>query len=329
VPAHLRNCRRARCSKRFKAFSVSKSNSTPAWLEVTVTASEEVSEAVADTLARYATGGVALGYQSIDPDPDGEGRPRGPMEVRAYLPFKEGLETKRSQLAEALWHLSQIVAIPEPVYRPIPNEDWSKEWKNRYRPIRVGRRIHIIPSWYKAQAERSMINLRLDPGMAFGTGTHPTTQLCLEALEDHVRKNDFVMDLGCGSGILAIAAAKLGAGQVLGVDLDADAVRIARENARRNRVIKKIVFEEGSLDLMLAQGRKAPIVAANILAIVILKMMQQGLPGLLAPGGRMILSGILLDQSKKIEDALQEHRCIVEEKRIREDWVALVAKAEE
>jgi ribosomal protein L11 methyltransferase len=306
------------------------SNPSPAsaWLEVCVTVSEEVSEAVADTMARYATGGVVLGYQSIAPDPDGEGRPCGPMEVRAYLPRDAALEEKRAQLEEALWHLSRIVPMPEPVFRPIANEDWSAEWKKHYRPIQIGKRIHIIPSWYRASAVRGMINLRLDPGMAFGTGTHPTTQLCLEALEDHVRKGDVVIDLGCGSGILAIAAAKLGAERVLGVDIDKDAVRIANENAQRNRVANKIDFEEGSLALLLAQGRKAPLVAANILAVVLNRMLDEGLLGILIPGGRLILSGILLDQSATLEDALRERRWKVEEKRIREDWVALVAKAE-
>jgi ribosomal protein L11 methyltransferase len=306
---------------------VSDAAAPSAWLEVSVTVSEEVSEAVADTMARYASGGVALGYESIAPDPDGEGRPCGPMEVRAYLPVDDALEERRAQLAEALWHLSRIVPMPEPVFRPVANEDWSLEWKKHYRPIRIGKRIHIIPSWYRATGARSRINLLLDPGMAFGTGTHPTTQLCLEALEDYVHKGDFVLDLGCGSGILAIAAAKLGAGEVLGVDIDKDAVRIARENARRNRVARKIAFEEGSLAHLLAQGRQAPLVAANILAVVLLKMMEEGLPDILTPDGRMILSGILLEQSEKVEEALRAHGCRVEEKRIREDWVALVAKA--
>jgi ribosomal protein L11 methyltransferase len=305
---------------------VSRTSAAPAWLEVTVTVSEEVSEAVADTMARYASGGVALGYQSIAPDPDGEGRPCGPMEVRAYLPCDSELETKRTRLAEALWHLGRIAPVPEPVFRPVENEDWSREWKKQYRPIRIGRNLLIIPSWYRVRARRGDIALRLDPGMAFGTGTHPTTQLCLEALEDHLRTGDFVIDVGCGSGILSIAAAKLGAGRVLGVDVDANAVRIARENARRNRVAGRIDFESGSLPLLLAQGRKAPLVTANILTVVLMGMLAEGLPQILAPGGRLVLSGILAEQSAGLEDALLKQGLGVEEKRTREDWVALVAR---
>jgi ribosomal protein L11 methyltransferase len=308
---------------------VSKPTAEPAWLEVCVTVSEEVSEAVADTMARYATGGVVLGHQSIAPDPDGEGKPCGPMEVRAYLPCDQELEEKRTKLAEALWHLGRIATVPDPIFRPIVEEDWSLAWKKNYHPIRIGKRLHIIPSWYRTPVRRGDVALRLDPGMAFGTGTHPTTQLCLEAIEAHTQKGDFVIDLGCGSGILAIAASKLGASRVLGVDTDLGAVTIARENARRNRASKNITFMEGSLALLIEGRQKAPLVVVNILAIVLERMLEEGLAGIVAPGGRLVLSGILAEQSAKVEESLHNSGLVLEEKRTREDWVALIARTKE
>jgi ribosomal protein L11 methyltransferase len=304
---------------------VSKPLAKPAWLEVSVTVSEEVSEAVADTMARYATGGVVLGHQSIAPDPDGEGTPCGPMEVRAYLPYDDALEEKRDRLAEALWHLGRIASVPDPVFRSIAEEDWSLAWKKHYRPIRIGKRLHIIPSWYKTPVRRGDVALRLDPGMAFGTGTHPTTQLCLEAIEQQIRKGDFVIDLGCGSGILAIAAKKLGAGRVWGVDTDRGAVEIARENARRNRVAKNIEFREGSLALLVEQHQQAPLVVVNILAVVLERMLEEGLGDIVLTGGKLILSGVLMDQSAKLEAMFDKHRLRLVEKLTRDDWVALIA----
>jgi ribosomal protein L11 methyltransferase len=308
---------------------VSSHGAQPAWLEVCVTVSEEVSEAVADTMARYATGGVVLGHQSITPDPNGEGTPSGPMEVRAYLPCDETLDEKRTALAEALWYLGRIAPVPEPEFRPIAEEDWSLAWKKHYRPIRIGQRLHIIPSWYHIPVKRGDVALRLDPGMAFGTGTHPTTQLCLEALERRVRKGDFVIDLGCGSGILAIAAKKLGAGRVLGVDTDRGAVDIARENARRNRVAKKIEFQEGSLAQLLEQRQQAPLVVVNILAVVLERMLEAGLADIVCKGGCLVLSGILMDQSAALEGMFARRGLSLAEKLTREDWVALVALRKE
>jgi ribosomal protein L11 methyltransferase len=300
----------------------------PAWLEATVVVAEEYAEAVADAFARYAPGGVALTYLLVQPDPDGEGRPGGPVEVRAYLRHDAGLEERRARLTEALWHLGQIAEIPEPVFQPVVDEDWSRSWRKRYRPLRLGKRIHILPSWYRAKTRRGDIVLRLDPGMAFGTGTHPTTQLCLEALEDLVIPGMRVIDLGCGSGILAVAAAKLGAARVLGTDIDKEAIRVADENVRRNRMTARVTLAEGSLADLLAAGETADLVAANILAIVLRKMLGENLAGLLAPGGRIILSGILQEQSADVERALIEAGLRLDEKRRREDWVALVASRE-
>ncbi len=305
---------------------MSENRPAPAWLEASVRVNEELSESVADVMARFAPGGVTLGYEAIQPDPDGEGKPRGPITVRAYLPWGSDLEARRAGLTEALWHLSRISPIPEPVFREVVETDWSLEWKKNYRPVRIGRHLMIVPSWMDCQTAEDDVVLRLDPGMAFGTGMHPTTQLCLEALEERIRPDQSVIDLGCGSGILAIAALRLGAAKASGWDVDPEAVRVARENATMNGVASRFEVRFGSLQDLLNEKRSASVIVANILAGVLREMLRVSLAAAVQPGGCLILSGILLEQSESVETAVRESGLRLAERKIREDWVALVAQ---
>jgi ribosomal protein L11 methyltransferase len=298
----------------------------PAWLEASVRVNEELAESVADVMARFAPNGVTLGYDGIEPDPDGEGKPRGPITVRAYLPWDAQLETNRAALAEALWHLGRISPIPEPVFREVVETDWSLEWKKHYHPFRIGKRLVIVPSWIEWNADPGDVTLRLDPGMAFGTGMHPSTRLCLEALEERITPGTGMIDLGCGSGILSIAGALLGAGRVEGWDIDPEAVRIARENAALNSVASRFEARLGSLEDMRKAKRSAPVVAANILAGVLQAMLRASLAETVQPGGCLVLSGILAEQSAAVEAALAESGLRLAEKKTREDWVALIAE---
>jgi len=291
-----------------------------------VRVSEELAESVADVMARFAPEGVTLGYETIEPDPDGEGRPSGPLTVRAYLPWNQDLPARQAALEEALWHLGRISPIPEPVFREVVETDWSLEWKKNYRPFRIGRQLVIVPSWMEWNAGPGDVILRLDPGMAFGTGMHPTTQLCLEALEERTRPGVEMIDLGCGSGILSIAALRLGAGKAEGWDIDPEAVRVARENAALNGVAARFAVRKGSLQDMLTEGRSAPVVAANILAGVLQSMLRASLSDTVEPGGYLILSGILAEQSAAVEAAVEQSGLHLLEKKIREDWVALIAE---
>jgi ribosomal protein L11 methyltransferase len=302
------------------------SRKRPVWLEASVRASEEVSESVADVMARFAPGGVALGFDSIEPEAEGEGKPRGPLTVRAYLPWDSELAARRAALEEALWHLGRIAPVPDPVFRKVARTDWSLEWKKRFRPFRIGARLVIVPSWIHRRTAANDLVLRLDPGLAFGTGMHPTTQLCLEALEQRTVPGAGFIDLGCGSGILSIAALRLGAARAEGYDVDPEAVRIARENAAANGLEARFAGRVGSLADLLAAGRSAPIVAANILAGVLTAMLRDSLAEAVQPGGCLILSGILLDQSAAVEAAVNESGLRLAEKKNREDWVALVAE---
>ncbi len=300
------------------------------WLEISLTVGAEAAEAVSEVLARFAPDGVALEATRFEVTADDHGVPVGDVVVRAYLPVDAGLEATRARLEESLWHLGQILPLPAPAYRPIAETDWSESWKANFHPIRIGRRLLIVPAWLAAttpvDAERGEIAILMDPGMAFGTGTHPTTQLCLAAVERHLRPGQKVIDLGTGSGILAIAAAKLGAGPVVGCDIDPEAVRVACENAAANGVAAQLRLEAGSLAELLAAGERAPFVLANILVRVIVDLLDKGLADLVEPGGLLVLSGILEGQAYEVRAALQRHGLTLAAQEHIEDWVALIAR---
>jgi ribosomal protein L11 methyltransferase len=212
------------------------------WLEVSMTVNGELAEAIADVLARYAPNGVTT-EQAVDfVNDEDEGTPVGPITVRAYLIADGKLEETRQKLEESLFYLGMIQPLPAPVFTPLEDRNWMEAWKVHYQPIPIGRRLVIVPTWLESP-DASRISIRIDPGMAFGTGTHPTTQLCLELIEDYFfrfpsspDRGPAVIDVGCGSGILSIAALKLGAEFALGVDIDDASVRASRENANANGI---------------------------------------------------------------------------------------------
>ena len=296
------------------------------WLEVSLLVSGELAEAVAEVLDRYASNGVVYESGVTYNDEEDEGTPFGPVKISAYLPVDEYLEEKRRGLAEALWHLGQIQPLPEALYRTIEDEDWMAAWKKNYHPIPIGQRLLILPAWI-AQEDLSRTAVRIDPSMAFGTGTHPTTQLCLEMIEKYVRPGQTVIDVGCGSGILSIAALKLGAVKALGVDIDSASIRSTRENAAANEVADRIEVGLGSVGEVL-QGqfglRSAPLVLANILAPVIVRLFNAGLADLVAPGGLIALSGILDEQALTVRAAAEAKGLVFVEQQQSSDWVVIV-----
>ncbi len=294
------------------------------WLEVSLTVDGEWAEAVADLLARHASGGVA-----IESALQGEeaAYPATPVIVRAYLPADDALESRRTSVEHGLWHLGMIHRLPAPSYRSVAEEDWAEAWKELYHPIRIGRRLLILPAWLPAPDD-DRLPIVLDPGMAFGTGTHPSTQLCLAALEDHLRPGDEVTDLGCGSGILSIAAARLGARRVQALDNDPLAVRIARENVERNGLTAQIDVSVGSLhDLLAAGAPSADVMVANILAPVLDEMARQGLARAVRPGGVLILAGVLAEQAEGLEATCLGHGLERLEQLPAGEWRALVLKS--
>jgi len=303
------------------------------WLEVSLTVSGELAEAVADVLARFAPNGVTTEQGVRFVNDEDEGTPTGPIIVRAYLEMDEHIEETRQKLEEALFYLGMIQPLPPPIYKQVADQNWMEAWKERYQPIPVGKRLMILPAWLDSP-EPERIAIKIDPGMAFGTGTHPTTQLCLELLEATIEtlkvsetfRVSKMIDIGCGSGILSIAALKLGAQTALGVDIDIESVRNARENADHNGIGAEFIIGQGSVAEVLAGRfplRQAPLVAANILAPVIIRLLDAGLADLAEPGGTLILSGILQGQEQKVIEAAQARGLVLNARKQMGDWVAL------
>ena len=315
------------------------------WLEVSLIVDGELAEAVADVLARFAPGGVTteqgVGYVHAED----EGTPMGSVTVRAYLPVDEKLEERRQQLEESLFFLGMIKPLPAPTFTPIADQNWMEAWKANYRPIPIGKRLIIVPAWLESPDE-ARIPIKIDPGMAFGTGTHPTTQLCLEFIEEVLDRGPWTVDreprstvyrppsfidIGCGSGILSIAAIKLGADFALGVDIDEAAVKASRENAQANDVPDdKFALGVGSVAEVL-DGKfaiqAASLVLANILAPVLVRLFDSGMARLVAPGGALILSGILEEQAGLVIASAEGNGLHLEAKKQLGDWVALLVKS--
>ena len=299
------------------------------WLEVSLTVNGELAEAVADVLARFAPNGVTT-EQAVDfVNDEDEGTPVGPVTVRAFLEADDKLEETRQKLEKSLYYLGMIQPLPAPVFTMIPDENWVEAWKVHYHPIAVGKRLIIVPAWLTSP-DANRVPIKIDPGMAFGTGTHPTTQLCLELLESFVPTGRKVIDVGCGSGILSIAALKLGASFALGVDIDEASVKASRENADANGIpMDQFAIGRGSVPEVLSGKfgiRNAPLVLANILAPIIIRLFDMGLAKVASPGGALILSGILADQAAGVIASAETHGLKLEERHQLGDWVALLVR---
>ncbi|MBL8154968.1 MAG: 50S ribosomal protein L11 methyltransferase [Anaerolineae bacterium] len=298
------------------------------WIEVSLSVDGEAAEAVAEVLNRYGHQGVAIEQEGIVPETWDEGETPSPtrLTVRAYIPADERAEEAKLKLEQALGYMNLMYPMPAPVYQIVHEEDWAEAWKAHYHPVRVGQRIFIRPLWVQVEAQPNDVVLSLDPGMAFGTGTHPTTQLCLEALETTVRPGIKVLDLGCGSGILGIAAVKLGAAQVLGLDTDPMAVRVTEENSAQNGVSDKIIAQQGSLETVVTSARRFDLIVVNILARVIIAMCAEHLGDVVRPGGLAIFSGIIEEQAADVEAALRKTGLEPYQRRQQGDWVVIEAR---
>ena len=300
------------------------------WIDVSMEVDGEAAEAVADLFYRYGHQGVAIEQAGfpIEVWPD-EIPPADRLIVRAYFPANDQVEAAQQKLREAVWHMSQLYPLPEPSFRVVKEEDWAEAWKAHYHPVRLGRRLYIRPAWTEVpDARADDIILVMDPGMAFGTGTHPTTQLCLVALEDLLADRPAldVVDLGCGSGILGIAALKLGARHVLGLDIDELAVEATQANAERNGVAAQLTVQQGSLETLKHSSRHFDLLLANILAKVIVEMCDQGLGDVVRAGGHGVFSGIIDTQADDVEAALRRTGFEPERRLPQGDWVAIIAR---
>jgi len=295
------------------------------WLELSLNLNGELAEAVTEVLSRYASGGIAI---EMAADNNDALPATADVLVKAYIPIDGQEDEQRQRIEEGLWHLSQIQPLPEPEFRILNEEDWQTSWKKHFQPIPIGKRLLITPPWITTE-ERGRKVIVLEPGMAFGTGLHPTTRLCLEAIEDILQPGDNVLDIGCGTGILSIAAVLLGANHVLAVDTDHIAVQATRENAERNHVVESIQVEPGSLEqveTLQTESQKPDLIVANILFHILVDLIQSGLPAYVKPKGRIILSGLLAEQVESLVSLAENADLDLIEVRREKDWRALIFK---
>jgi ribosomal protein L11 methyltransferase len=305
------------------------------WLELSVEVDPEAVEPVSALFARLGyNGGVVVEQPLLGPDVEHtswdelqhpEIDPTRPISVRTYLPQDAEAEDKRRQIEQALWHLGRMRPVGDLKVRECKEEDWANAWKAFYGIQRMGRRIIIKPSWLDYTPREGDVVLDLDPGMAFGTGLHPTTRLCLEALEDLVQPGQYILDLGTGSGILAIAAAKLGGPgtRVAAFDIDPIAVEATQQNVERNGLSGQIAVAQGSAVAAQDDG-PYDMVVANILASVIIEM-SKSLYTLVRPGGTLISSGIFHERGDLVREALESAGLPVRETRQEGDWLCLIS----
>ncbi|MCY3575519.1 MAG: 50S ribosomal protein L11 methyltransferase [Chloroflexi bacterium] len=298
------------------------------WIEVSLRVDGESAEAIAEVLGRYGHQGVSLEQADIRPDTWDEADlpPADSLILRAYFPDDVRAAATKAQLEAALGHMRLLYPMPEPVYRLVREDDWSQAWKAHYQPLRIGRRLLVRPRWVDVALSEGDIDIALDPGMAFGTGTHPTTQLCLEGLERVVQPGQIVLDLGCGSGILSIAAVKLGARRALALDIDAIAVSATRENASYNQVAQCITAQQGSIETALSAARRFDVLLVNILARVIMQLAAQGLGEVLRPGGVALFSGIIAEQADEVSATLGGAGLQIVARHQQGDWLLFEAR---
>ncbi len=282
------------------------------WHELSISVPFEYVEPVSYLFERY---GYGLSVETL---------PGDCAVLRSYLP---SLSRQRLAHIEVGVKLAASVAeIGELEIRPLgDDEDWRDSWKQYFTLLRVGRNLVVKPSWIEYEARDGDVVIELDPGLAFGTGYHPTTYSCLEALEDLIRPGSVALDVGTGSGILTIAAAKLGASHITAVDIDSHAVRAARRNFRRAGIAERVNAESGSIPGSATRGRAYDVAAANISARGI-RLVSPAIPELLTPGGVFIASGIILEQRDEAVTAITDAGLTIEEMRQREDWLTILCR---
>lgn len=299
------------------------------WLELVVATHPEAVESVSELLSNYAPGGVAIEepIELIDEGQEYRVLTGQPVQVHAYLPIDGKEEEARQRIAEGLWHFSSLGPqfVGELTTRIVNEDDWANAWKEYYHVTHIGQRLVIRPSWRTYEPQNGEVVLELDPGMAFGTGLHPTTRMCLEQIEQRTRPGMRAIDVGTGSGILALAAAQLGAQSVYCIDNSSVAVESALANAASNHLQEKIQVVLGVLDESTAEqmANQFDLVLANIIARVIGGIAPQ-LARVMAPGALLIASGIIEERCHEAEQPLLAAGLRVLERATIDDWVTLI-----
>ena len=309
------------------------------WTEVTIKTTTEAVEAISNILMEERCGGVMiedpkdflfqkkneLDWDYVEEEVFNKSGQDGVL-IKTYIPEErnvlELIETVKARIA-LLPSFGLDIGEGSESLSNVNESDWANEWKKYYKPTKVGKKIVVKPSWEEYEKQEGDLIIELDPGMAFGTGTHETTSMCIRELENYVDETKTVFDIGCGSGILAIAAAQLGAKEVVAGDLDEVAVKVSKENCEINNVSDKVVVKHGSLFEVV--DSKADVIVANIIADII-KILAKDVSKFLKDDGVFISSGIILAKIDEVCQALEENGFeIVKVERLGE-WSAIVSK---
>lgn len=310
------------------------------WIEVVIRTTDEASDAVSEMLTSIGAGGVVIEdpndirRQIEDPNTldyaDDEFIQSLGVDViiKAYFHDSGNNSELLALINEKLTFISQFLNVGNGFegFSEVDEQDWATSWKKFYKPFHISERIVIKPSWEEYTAEQGEMIIELDPGMAFGTGTHETTRMCAQMLEKYVKADDEIIDVGCGTGILAIAAIKLGARHVEAVDVDEVAVRVTLENCTINGVQDKINGARGAMDSIKPQ--KADIVVANIIADVIAGLAGT-VPGYIKNNGLFIASGIIKERKQQIIEAYTAKGFKLVDTSELGEWVAVVFKCQD
>lgn len=299
------------------------------YLEVSIRCRREATDAVGNLLMELTGGGYAVddpldileNQRSWEITDLVAGDPAW-VTVKGWIAEAADVEQARLNLSQGLDEIRalELGTIEEPVLHWVQDEDWANAWKAYFKPLRVGERLVVVPSWESFELQPGDLPLHLDPGMAFGTGTHATTSLCLRWLESLVKPGARVLDVGTGSGILAIAAARLGAGPIVALDLDPVAVQVAGENAEKNQVTLDV--RHCTLDQV--EEEESDLIIANIIASIIIDILPD-VASRLKKGGRFLASGIISEKKQAVLDAMTETWLLPVEVREEGGWVAILA----
>ncbi len=296
------------------------------WLEVKAEVPFEFVEPVAELFRRYGKGGVAIEQPGgWNPD-EGEMAPaEASAIVRCYMPRTPAYRTAREMVhigLDLVGHINGPLVVEE---REVTEREWEEAWKAHFTPLRVGKRLLVQPPWHRGEAGPDDIVIEIDPGLAFGTGHHPTTHRTLACMERLLKPGDAVLDVGAGSAILSVGAAKMGAGRVLGVEIDPVALKAGRANLRANKVSGAVRLYAGSLPNEHIAPHSADLVLANVNSVALANLAPE-LARALAPGAHLVAAGILSERLGQVEEAFTAAGITIEERILDGEWVVLVCR---
>ena len=287
------------------------------WIELSVVADSELIDPLVQIFDRYSKNGVVL--ENVGENIEYS---NNATKVITYLKSDSDYEIVFNQIDIGVRLLAHVGEVSKLSKRVLNEKEWHESWKKHFSILEVGKTLAIVPSWLKSKKVNRKIVIELDPGMAFGTGHHPTTRMCLEMLETLVKPCHTVLDLGCGSGILSIASAKMGSEKVIGIDNDETAIKVARENIKINGIGDSVSISNGSVPNKNIDKYSNDIVVANISSKVILDLSKE-ITEYLKPKGYLLISGFLDNTESEIIDVFKKLNLNVVSKLGAADWVAL------